>query len=421
MRVYEFLVSPYDEIGMSAISLVEKPAMESQFIAFNKQEIKPKYIKFQDESKHIVAGLALIPDKLVYRIDEESEDEYLGFFSAETIELIMQKFMDDAEKGVTKNVNLQHDPSNTIQAHLIESFILRTPQMVDAVKAMGIEDAVLGSWFVSYKFDSAEAYQEAISGGFTGFSIEVMLQRELKLNKNNNKSKKNIMAKVNKLIERFKTMLDEIQIAGNFEDAVTADGTLTLRWNDVNTPVLSVVVDEAGVETEVPVAQGEYILADNRVLVVDANGRLTEIREATTEGQAEVNPINPNEFADMPPMEEDVVIPPTPGVESKTIGDIVDITKDGEYYINVVVSGGQITEATVEGEQNLVKAEAFNIQKSTIDDLNAEIVNLKAQLAKPIVKPAYTEFTTPGIQILSKEEKKKMNNLELTKHKLGLK
>ena len=168
LRVFEFIINPDDEeMGMKAISLVDKPAIESEYIAFNKTD-KPVIFKFKDDKKYIVAGLALIPDKLIYRVDESTGEEYLGYFSAETIELIMDKFMKESTNGTLKDVNFQHNPDSPVKAHLVESFILRTPEMVEAVKAMGIQDAVIGSWFVSYKFDSKEDYDAAVNGGFTG-------------------------------------------------------------------------------------------------------------------------------------------------------------------------------------------------------------------------------------------------------------
>lgn len=425
MRIYEFLISPDDStLGMSAISLVDKPAMESEFIAFNKTDVKPKYVKFQDEAKRIVAGLALIPDKLVYRVDEESGEEYFGFFSADTIEMIRDKFMADAVNGVTKNVNLQHNSNAVVDAYLVESFILRTPEMVDSVKAMGIEDAVLGAWFVSYKFSTSEAFQQAISGGFTGFSIEIMLQKELKLHKNNNKINNNLMTKVNKFIDKFKTLLDEMQNANTFEDAVVPESGMSIRWGDVGTPVLSVTVDEAGQETTAALPEGDYIIEDGRIISVDANGNLVEIKDAGTE----VAPAG-DEVLAVPPVEEEVPAVPAeeiPAVEgapeevpavdasAKTLGEIVDVTKDGEYYITVSVQGGQIVEAYIEVEQSLVKAAEFQA-------VQAEVVKLKEQLAKPVAKPAIPEFTEFKSTQLSKEEKGKMNNLQLTMHRLNLK
>ena len=455
MRVYEFLINPKDKsLKMSAISLVDSPAMESQFIAFNKQE-KPAFVKFIDAKKMIVAGLALIPNKLVFRVDEATGEEYLGYFSENTIEMIMEKFMADATKGVTKNVNLQHDDSMPVKAHLVESYILRSQPMVDAVKAMGITDATLGSWFVSYKFDNENDFRLATSGEFHGFSIEIMLQRELKMSKNNNSTnKKQIMGKINSIVDKFKTLLAEFE-AVTLEDAATADGTLNLRWDAVGTPVLTVTVDEAGVETTAPTAQGEYIIADGRTISVDANGNLLEVLPAVADGagvppvtadtaledelkkkcledtlavsgdtgmpavSGNTAPIVPAVSGDtgMPAVSGDTGMPVNPNVLDKPISQIVDIAKDGDYTIYVCVEGGIITEAKVEVEQDITK---FAAQTAKVSELEAEIVTLKAQLAKPVVKPAFTEFSTPKTESKTKVELQKMSNLDLVKHRLGL-
>ena len=258
MRVFEFIINPEDEeLGMKAISLVDKPAIESEYVAFNKQD-KPKFIKFQDDKKYIVAGLALIPDKLIYRIDEETGQEYYGYFSAETIELIMDKFMKESTSGTLQNVNFQHNPDSPVKAHLVESFILRTEEMVNAVKAMGIEEAVQGAWFVSYKFDDKEAYNAAVSGGqFTGFSIEIMLQRELKMHKNNlENNNEKFMTKVKNFIDKFKNILaemEDVEVTPEGETKLAegkiADTDIVLRWGEVGQPVLKVAIAEDGTET----------------------------------------------------------------------------------------------------------------------------------------------------------------------------
>jgi len=413
MRVFEFLINPEDEsMGMKAISLVDKPAMESEFIAFNKSEKKPMYFKV-DDKKYIIAGLALIPDKLVYRVDEETGEDYFGFFSMETIELIADKFMKEATSGTLKDVNFNHDSENKANAHLVESYILRTEEMVNAVKKMGVEDAVLGSWFVAYKFDSFEDYDKAVEDGFTGFSIEVILQRELKMNKNNNNFNNSIMAKFKNFVDKFKTILNELETEAKLEDVVVPESGKALRIGEVGTPVLWVSIDEAGQEVVEPAQEGEYVIEDGRTVVVDALGNLVEIKD--------VAPAQPIPEEDMAKPEEEIKqeeVPEVPAeeapaavdVSTKTLGEIVDVSKDGEYKIKVTVVGGQITAATVEAAQNLIKEADF-------EALKAENAELKTKLAAIKVKPAFTEFT---VYPEKKVDTTKMTNLELTMHKLGL-
>jgi hypothetical protein len=436
LQVYEFLIDENnDTLGMSAISLVDKPAMKSEFLAFTKTPIKQKFIEVAG-AKRMVAGLALIPDKLVYRMSAEGE-EYMGFFSAATIEAIRNKFMKD--KNID-NVNLQHNDASKIDAYLVESYILSTEDRVNEVKAMGIEDAVLGAWFVAYKFgnspEAEAAYQDTLKGKYNGFSVEVMLERELKLNKSNNKNN-NFMAKYNKFVDKFKALLHEFEV--KFEDVMIADGSGMIRYGEVGTPVLMVTTDDAGVESTAPVTAGEYIIEGGQTLVVDDMGNLLEIKEASVEPIAPVVPegLSEEEIQAKKKAEDEAalavsgdtahVVPATGGdITAKTLGEMVDVTKDGKYYITVEVSGGQIVEASVEAEISLVSKADFAAQETiavelnkTIEGLNAKIVELQAQLDKPVAKSIH-EFTEVKVPTKTKEELAKMNNLELVKHRLGL-
>lgn len=432
MKIFEFIINPEDdELGMKAISLVDKPAIESEYIAFNKQE-KPKFIQFQDDKKYIVAGLALIPDKLIYRVDEETGEDYLGYFSAETIEMIMDKFMKESTNGTLQNVNLQHNADNKVQAHLVESFILRTPEMVAAVKAMGIEEAVLGSWFVSYKFDDKEAYDAAVSGGqFTGFSIEIMLQRELKMHKNNKINNDKFMTKVKNFIDKFKNILAEMEDVDVTPEGETklaegkiADTDIVLRWGEIGMPVLKVAIAEDGTETTEALPEGEYVLENGDVLVVDAMGNLLELKpkaeapaplpeEDMAEEKPEEKPVEEVKQEETPEVPAEEKPAEMVDVSAKTLGEIVDVSKDGEYEIKVTVAGGQITAATVEAAQDL-------ISKADFEALQTENAELKETIEKIKIKPLFNEFTKFNDYSDDKEDKKTLNNLEYHLKKLGL-
>ena len=61
--------------GIQAISLVEAPAIEENWVALSEQV----QFKAQDQEKRIVMGPALIPDKPIYR--RKGEEEFHIFFS----------------------------------------------------------------------------------------------------------------------------------------------------------------------------------------------------------------------------------------------------------------------------------------------------------------------------------------------------
>ena len=418
LPVYDFVIDG-DKLGMTAISLVTKPAIESEFIAFETSKQKPKYVKLGSEYKNTVAGLALIPDKLIYRT-EEGTDGYYGMFSCDTIEKIRNKF--HKEKN-TSEVNLQHDDNNFIDAYLIESYILDTDLRVEEVKAKGIEEACLGAWFVAYKIEDDQAFQDALDGNFTGFSVEVLLNKELKLN-NNNKNNK-FMNKFNGFLNKFKSLLSELENETVLDevkltDAALADGSKNLRYTDVGSPVNYVLVDDAGVETLELVPEGSYILETGETLVVGADSNLVEVQaaDAVVEPvQAELAISGDTTTTDMPSdtpvVESDVTAAPAADSDlNKTLAQIFDLTKDGEYYLSISVYEGEVKYGSISSWQTMKLSEE---KLSEIAELKSKVTELEAQIVKPIAEPV-----TIKAEKVEKFNPKGKTNLEIQLHKLGL-
>ena len=69
LKTIELIIDENNEkYEVDAISLVENPAIEEDFIALSKEEVKFKAI---DEDKRILVGLALVPDKKILRSNEQ--------------------------------------------------------------------------------------------------------------------------------------------------------------------------------------------------------------------------------------------------------------------------------------------------------------------------------------------------------------
>ena len=85
MNLFELIIDEEAEIyGIDAISLVEQPAIQSDWIAMKSQQ---EQFKTQDESKHLVMGAALIPDKPIYR--NQGGKEFHVYFSKKTVRRAM--------------------------------------------------------------------------------------------------------------------------------------------------------------------------------------------------------------------------------------------------------------------------------------------------------------------------------------------
>lgn len=173
MKLPVYNITLGDADGIAVMSLVEHPAVESDFLAFSKQE-QPLQFSLNEE-QHIVFGVAIRADFPIYRIGPNNE-EYFVVFSKETIKQLRDKFMSEKR---TDLVNLEHS-IDTNGIYLIDSFIKDTSKGISPVGFESIED---GSWFVSYKVENEQVWNKIKDGTFKGFSIEGIF--ELKEQKTN--------------------------------------------------------------------------------------------------------------------------------------------------------------------------------------------------------------------------------------------
>jgi hypothetical protein len=279
LPVYEFLIDETVESGVKCISIVGDPAFGSKAVFFEKH--KPKYIALGDVKKQIIAGLSLIPNVLVYRIDPETQEEYNGYFSAETIEQIVNKFHDE-QQG--KNVNLEHNSNLPVNAYLLEDYIVNSPERVADLKAKGIEHPnIMGAWYVSYKIKDPKVFETIINSEIDsiGFSVESYLDKVLTdfnqevINQIINKQIKVEMTKVNKsLKEKILAIFTEVE---NFQRALVPELAFDIEWGKVGEPVSKIITNENGIETSTPVGTGEFS-TEKGIIVVDASSNLAEVR-----------------------------------------------------------------------------------------------------------------------------------------------
>ena len=163
MKIIELILDEDSKMsGIDAISIVESPAIESNFIALNNHQVKFATV---DTEKRILMGPALIPNKPIYR--NQDGEEFYVYFSKATIEKAMQMYL---KKGNQGNATLEHD-GKLNGLTLVESWI-KVDAEKDKSAAYGMEDPV-GTWYVSMKVDNEEIWNEYVkSGKVKGFSIE---------------------------------------------------------------------------------------------------------------------------------------------------------------------------------------------------------------------------------------------------------
>ena len=162
-RIQELLIE--EEFGIDAIALVEFPAIEVDFLKFSKQ--KEMVFAKVDNERQVVTGPALIPDKMIFRRDDITREEYYVYFSKETVRKISEKYL--IEKN-NDSVNIEHEvPVSDIS--LIESWIIDNPN-VDKASHMGF-NLPKGTWMVSMRVSNQHVWDKLVKQNLVkGFSIE---------------------------------------------------------------------------------------------------------------------------------------------------------------------------------------------------------------------------------------------------------
>lgn len=117
LPTFKLVINPDDDTGVDFVAFVDEPAIEKNFLYFNKQKYA---FKIENEERRIVSGPLLIPDKPIYRRDKEKE--YNVIFDTPTVYNIVQKFFKNQH---TKKVNEMHNKGSQPEGvYMFESFII---------------------------------------------------------------------------------------------------------------------------------------------------------------------------------------------------------------------------------------------------------------------------------------------------------
>ena len=164
-KIFYIDINEDDNTGLDAISLVSTPAVEIDFLCFEKDGSKE--ISFSaNEDKHIISGIALRADFPIYR--RNGDYEYYVVFTKEIIRKIVNKY---AKNGLFNSVNLQHNDHNfTNKAIMIESYIIDKERGICPIEFSDIED---GSWYVSFHIEDEMLWNEIKNGKeLNAFSVQ---------------------------------------------------------------------------------------------------------------------------------------------------------------------------------------------------------------------------------------------------------
>ena len=173
MRIVELIIDEDAELyGIDAISLVDRPAIELDFIALKEARVQ---FAEADTDRRILIGPALVPDKPIYR--RNGEEEFYVYFSKNTVRRAAELYL---KHGNQSNHTLEHE--HTINGlTVVESWMVEDKEK-DKSALYGL-DVPVGTWMVAVKVDNEAIWQEWVKEGkVKGFSIEGYFADKMKKN-----------------------------------------------------------------------------------------------------------------------------------------------------------------------------------------------------------------------------------------------
>ena len=368
MKLYDISIDPTDfETGLNAISLVEYPAVEVDFLAFAKEE--SAVLQFADEERHIITGIALLADTPIYRIAPDGTEYYVRF-TKDCIRSLVEKYF---KFGLTNSVNIEHKDNQFVDGvTMLESYIIDKERGICPSEFASAPD---GSWVVSYKVSNLDVWNKIKSGEVKGFSVQGLFRIiETKLEMNSNKTEevdkfykeenlensehqnKNNISLMSKLKEKIKALL--MQYA-----AVSTDkGNLIYNTDMLEVGSEVFVEDENG--ENVPAADGEYILEDGRTVEVEG-GKVTEIKAKEDEPAVPAMPAE-EQMADEMPAEPET--PAETPVEDEKVTALEERVATLEAQLADVIA--KLAEIQTTPAASPAEEEFDNIKKPKVDPKN---------------------------------------------------
>lgn len=290
--VYDALITD-EETGMMKISLVDDPAVMSDFLAFDNIR-KMQMYSVTDEEKRLVRGVVMRADFPIYRRDERMGEYYI-IYKPETIRKMAEKYLAESRQNI---LNAMHRGEDLPDIYMVQYFIKG-----DGVSVDGFDEIADGSLFAEFHILNDEVWEAVKKGDYKGFSLEGFFDLAPERDKQTveeivddldgqfSSMFKSLFKRNMSKINRFKAALAKLlAVFGN----VTTDKGV-LAWDgdeDLKEGDAVFIEDQEGNRTDAP--DGDYITSDNKTIVV-VDGKVSEIRDPEAEVAPEEAPANEEE------------------------------------------------------------------------------------------------------------------------------
>ena len=412
IEVFELVIDIHDDSGVTSIALVDQPAIDSNWMAFN-QNVEHKF-EIKDEEKRIIEGYFMVAELLIPRITDEGKKFFVKF-SAKTIEAIREK---QSRLGLNNSFNLMHDPNKIADGvYMLDNLIIDNERGKIAPKEF--EKVPNGSLWGSAKVDNDVIWEQIKAGEFKGFSVEGLFNQLEPVTMD-----EDVINKIIKTIQDFEKSIDEnVQLSNKqtidnmsketldkvkkliFGETKTlnvrlmamelADGTM-VNVEPAFELGASVTAEVEGVVTPIP--NGEYPLADGTVISV-TDGMISDIKAVEVQLMAAeladgtmINIEPALEIGAVVTIESEGAVAPIPSGEySLADGTVITVVEGVISDIKAVEVEEEAPEApaAAAAPETVTEAKIRKIIESTetvfaskFSKLTAELTSLKLEFAK---------------------------------------
>lgn len=419
--VYDAIISDA-ETGMYKISLVDDPAVMSNFLAFDNAR-KALMYKVENDEKRLVRGVVMRADFPIYRYDKNFGEYYI-IYKAEQIRIMAEKYLAESRQN---DVNVMHKADSDVEGVQMVQYFIKG----NGVSVEGFEDIADGSLFAEFHVLNDEVWDAIKDGSYKGFSLEGVFDLQPEQNQEKveeivdtlegafskflNNTKKITMGRLN----RFKAAL--LKAFAEFANVTTDKGILAWDGEDDLKVGDDVFIEDAE-GSRTPAESGDYVTDEKKTIVV-VDGKVSEIRDPEVDVEPTEETVE--ETVEEASEEQTFASVATDKGELFYEGELAEGTEvflldeegnqvaatDGDYTLengNVIkVAEGKIAEIaetaevaeteTPEETEDVAAIKAENeALKSQIAELESQIESLKAQ---PMAMAAHEEVRTSETEL----------------------
>ena len=423
--VYDAIISD-EQTGMFKISLVDDPAVMSNFLAFDNNR-KVQMYQVENEEKRLVRGVVMRADFPIYRYDKRLGEYYI-IYKAEQIRTMAEKYLLESRQN---DVNLMHQQDSDVNGVQMVQYFIKG----NGISVEGFEGIADGSLFAEFHIVNDEIWDAVKEGTYKGFSLEgvfdlvpeqdadkveeIVDSLDGAFSRFFNDTKQFTMGKLKRFKAALLKALAEFAVVTTDKGILAWDGDEDLKVGD------SVYLeDEEGNRT--PAEDGEYKTDENKTIVV-ADGKVADILDPEVEVDAPEVDETTEEAEEVAeeteePAEEDQTLASVATDKGDLLfeGELAEGTEvfvadeegnrtpaeDGDYILEdgrtLKVAEGKVAEIveaeTPTEEETPAESEEVAALKAENEALKAEVAILKSQVetlkATPMAHAAHEEVRT---------------------------